>query len=108
MEVKTIAGRKGTYGSKDGNLSDALFYYPSKTLCDKERFIWVCDQEDFCLRRILPDGEVQTINECFGSGKGRVAKTLLIACIDDDGNVYIVDRIWKKIQKIGPDGNRCE
>lgn len=57
--VSTLAG--STPGSKDGIGPEANFSYLSAIACDKDGNVYVCDRGNVEIRRVSPNGLVQTL-----------------------------------------------
>jgi len=102
--VETVAGdpSKPEWGRKptDGAGAEVVFkYLHANVIADKEGNAYVMDRN--FLRRITPDGKVETLNPGGGSGKpgdgaleGARFNLIMGAgmCFGGDGNIYVADR----------------
>ena len=93
--VTTVAGLAGTRGSTDGKGAAARFEYPSAVAVDRNGNIYVADTANNTVRKITPDGTVQTFAERVGASS---------VATDDGGNVYVADMKASTIEKITVDG----
>ena len=59
--VTTIAGTAGSYGSTDGVGAAARFNGPRGIAVDSAGYLYVADSGNHTIRKIFPDGTVQTI-----------------------------------------------
>ncbi|HEY8783663.1 MAG TPA: gliding motility-associated C-terminal domain-containing protein [Mucilaginibacter sp.] len=103
--VSLFAGN-GTNGSSNGTGNTASFSSPYQVYPDASGNIYVADQGNMYIRKIMPSGVVSTF---AGSGfQGSVDGALLSASFDDPtgiavdgaGNIYVTDRGDSKIRKI--------
>ncbi len=105
--VTTIAG--GTAGFADGVGSNAKFQAPAGIVVTKDNILYVADQKNNRIRKIMPNGEVSTFS---GSSQGYLDGTKEAAkyywpidlTIDAQGVLYISDTYNNKIRKISTDG----
>jgi len=123
-KVTTIAGTPGKWGFMDGQGAAARFYGPDIVRLGNDGNLYVADDSNAAIRRILSDGRVQTIaGRYYGTGDrlyGDVDGT--DALLDDPsyvaigpaGVIYIADtgndRIRAWLPPPGPgcdDGNSC-
>jgi streptogramin lyase len=108
--VTTFAGVYQEPGYVDGNLADARFSGILDIKMDKNGNIYVCDNGNYRIRKITPEGIVSTFagngESGFADGPALSAKfyTLEHICVDDDGNVYVADTRNQRIRKITPAG----
>jgi len=68
-QVSTFAGMPGERGSVDGQGSNARFLMPGALAIDAAGNLYVGDIADFTVRKITPDGSVQTIAGISGMGR---------------------------------------
>ena len=68
-QVSTFAGMPGERGSVDGQGSNARFMMPGALAIDAVGNLYVGDIADFTVRKITPDGSVQTIAGVSGVGR---------------------------------------
>lgn len=68
-QVSTLAGMPGERGSVDGQGSNARFVMPGALAIDATGNLYVGDLADFTVRKITPDGSVQTIAGVSGMGR---------------------------------------
>jgi sugar lactone lactonase YvrE len=111
--VTTFAG--STIGYEEGFRLDAKFRYPTGLAIDHEQNLYVVDQGNYRIRKILPNGQVETLagsergfyeepDERSGltipgtylDGPGTIAKFVIPreVTIDDNGTLYVADLIW--------------
>ncbi|MBX3738197.1 MAG: immunoglobulin domain-containing protein [Candidatus Didemnitutus sp.] len=110
-EVTTLAGTAGTFGSADGQGTDAQFYYPRGVTIGANGDLFVTDSTNATIRKVTATGEVSTFAGTalaygtangtgsaarFGSPQGIVA--------DASGNLYVTDPGNHTIRKITSDG----
>lgn len=107
--VTTFAG-KDVPGKKDGNISEASFYYPAGIAIDSKGNLYIADKGNHKIRKITPNGIVSTLagsgerNATDGPGaKAGFDKPVAVA-VDMAGNVYVSDAANHKIRKITTDG----
>jgi len=105
--VSTITGN--TSGYKDGTVSEALFYYPAAVVFDTRRQImYVSDWGNNCIRAVENNKVTTFVGGQRGDreGKGLSARldTPMGMTIDQQGNLFVVDRGNHKIRKITPNG----
>lgn len=80
--VSIFAGKAdGSAGNVDGNGTAAAFNYPVACVTDAQDNLYVCDQNNRCIRKITPAGNVTTF--------ARVAFTPIGMGIDKNGTVYV-------------------
>lgn len=106
--VSTFAG-SGTYGSSDGPVTSATFYYPSALAFDQAGNLFVADSSNHRIRKITPTGEVSTFagsSEGFADGMRASAafKYPYGLAFDQSGNLFVADGINHRIRKVSPDG----
>ena len=108
--VTTIAGLSGLMGSADGTGAKAKFNFPNGIAVDNQETLYVADQENHTIRRIIPptksDWLVSTIGGMVlqsGSADGagsdaRFNKPFSVA-VDVAGNLYVTDYANHTIRK---------
>lgn len=107
--VSTIAGT-GSYGAVDGPGETATFRYPDGAVVDSQGNIFITDQGNSKIRKIVPDGTVSTFAGTgvggFQDGEAANAQFYYPAAMDIDSgnNLYIADWYNNKIRKITPEG----
>ena len=102
--VTVVAGTDAK-GFKDGKGQQAQFGVVISLQVDKTGNIWLCDPENYAIRRISPDGTVTTIaGGTSGYKNGNAAearfKTPYELAISSDGAVYIIDYGTNVIRKL--------
>ncbi len=110
-EVSLLAGALGQVGSADGIGASATFNTPAGIAVDAAGNIYVADSGNATIRKIAFDGQVSTfagaagaIDSVDGTGAAaRFAQPWGIAT-DEQGNVYVADRVNHNIRKITPAG----
>ena len=106
-QVSTFAG-KGTGGLVDGDTSVAEFQYPDAVLFDKQGYMYVADNGNFCIRKISPAGIVSRFTgvgtDGTADGGPGAAQFHYIEdmVIDKDGNIFLSDK--NLIRKVTPAG----
>lgn len=107
-EVTTFVGQKGTHGPIDGIGAAAQFYYPDGLALDGRGNLFVADQFNDSVRKIvLASGEVSTIaglNGATGIADGvgtsaRLNRPTGLA-YDGIGNLYVADERSHTIRKV--------
>ena len=107
--VTTFAG-SGVPGHADGTGKEAMFHGPHSIAMDAQGNVIATDANNFCIRKITPDGLVTTVagNRFPGYLDGTGEFALFVyptgIAINRDGNIYIADRGSHTIRKITPDG----
>jgi serine/threonine protein kinase, bacterial len=103
--VSTYAG--STPGFADGNVSSALFNFITGIAVDKQGNLYVCDRNNYRIRKITASGNVITIagTGATGLANGLAGNATFSTFIrelevDDNGNVYIADQNNNCIRKI--------
>ncbi|MGI4869558.1 MAG: NHL repeat-containing protein [Janthinobacterium lividum] len=101
----TLAG-SGTQGSLNGTGANAQFYNPTSVACDGGGNVYVADQANHRIRKIVAaTGAVSTLagsTQGFADGPGAAAQfgnPTGVAC-DGNGNVYVADRDNQRIRRI--------
>lgn len=107
-QVTTFAGT-GTPGFLDGDALQARFGKPRGIAIDKQGNLYVCDEDNFRIRKITPAGIVSTYagngNQAFTDGQPGTGALYLPngIVIDSQGNLYVSD--VHRIRKISTDGS---
>jgi len=103
--VYTLAG--GSSGYADGEKANAKFNYPTAIAIDKDGSLFVADTNNHCIRKVSPDGAVQTIAgspQKPGLKDGNVSAAQFREpsgiAIDERGVIYIADTGNHTIRKI--------
>lgn len=105
--VTTIAGT-GTAGYLDGNALQAQFRKPRGVAIDKQGNLYVCDSENYRIRKITPAGIISTYagngTQGFEDGGPGTAQfnDLADMVIDNKGNLYVTD--IHRVRKISAAG----
>jgi sugar lactone lactonase YvrE len=108
-QVSTLAGT-GKKGYRDGEGTEAQFNYPKGTAVDKDRNVFVADQNNFRIRKITPQGQVSTLTGTgetgHRDGEGTVSQFNYPSgvAVDGDGNVVVADLFNYRIRKVSPQG----
>jgi sugar lactone lactonase YvrE len=110
--VTTVAGKAGSWGSRDGHASAARFNGPEGIACDAAGNLFVAEFGNSTIRKITPAGRVTTVAGKAGStgsadGTGSAARfngPMGIAC-DAAGNLYVADHNNNMIRKITRGGD---
>lgn len=102
--VSTVAGT-GTAGYADGPGPQAQFNQPIDVAVDANGVLYVADNINHKIRKIMPDGTVSTVaGGAAGFADGDVATALFRnpsgLTVDGAGNVYVADRLNHRIRKI--------
>jgi len=105
--VTTVAG--GTAGFADGVGSNAQFQAPAGIVVTQDNILYVADQKNNRIRKIMPNGVVSTFS---GSSQGYQDGTRETAryywpislTIDSQNNLYVSDTFNNKIRKISSNG----
>ncbi|MCB9740243.1 MAG: hypothetical protein H6747_13365 [Deltaproteobacteria bacterium] len=102
--VSTLAG--GAAGYKDGVGAAARFNYPVGVARDGAGRLYVADQHNHRIRRILPDGTVQTVagsgNAGFLDGNAATARFYYPygVAVDARGVLWIADRYNHRVRSL--------
>ena len=107
--VSTVAG-DGQRGYQDGAAAQARFSQPIDVDVDAAGNLYVADNLNNCIRKITPDGTVETLagsgTAGFADGSGDAAQFDHPSglCVDAEGNVLVADRMNNRIRKITAEG----
>lgn len=107
--VTTFAG-SGADGSVDATGTEASFEDPTGVAVDSNGNLYIADYLNNKIRKITSDGEVSTF--AGGSGIGSAEGIGTVAsfsyptnvAVDGSGNLFVADRLNRKIRKITPSG----
>lgn len=109
--TSTVAGAPGMAGSSDGPAADARFRQPVGVAIDTGGNLYVADTGNHTIRRIAPDGRVETLAGAAGSpgssdGNGAVARfrSPQGVTVDAAGNVYVADTGNYTVRRVTPAG----
>ncbi len=111
--VTTVAGNGESWFSGDGGpATEARLSFPADVAVDGAGNLYIADSGNHRVRRVLPDGTVETVagNGAVGSGGdgGPAVEAQLTnpegVAVDAAGNLYIADTGNHKIRKVTPDG----
>ncbi|EKX48098.1 hypothetical protein GUITHDRAFT_69001 [Guillardia theta CCMP2712] len=97
-------------GLEDGVGDQARFNSPVGIVESKEGDLYLCDQENHCIRKVTRKGEVTTLagngEEGYHDGKGKDARLNIPTglCMDAQGNIIFADSGNQRIRKVSPDG----
>ncbi len=113
--ISTVAGTgTTTYNGEGIDATTANFFYPSAIAIGGDGSIYVGDAGNAIVRKITPDGKINTIagmpNSAGYSGDGGAAtaaelNSICSIALDSAGNVYFCDGANNRVRKIGADGN---
>jgi sugar lactone lactonase YvrE len=109
--VSTLAGMAGVSGSADGLGDQARFQAPFGLAVDREGNVYVADTINNTIRKIFPDGVVQTLagragqaGDDDGVGDAARFRNPWGVAVDPWGNVFVADMSNDAIRKISPTG----
>ena len=111
-ELRTIAGPVTTDAGDGGPALDAQFLQPTAMAVAKDGSIYVADTGNDKIRRISPNGTIETVagNGVRGSsGDGGLAKDAALffptgLALDSDGNLYIVEKYGHRLRRVDARG----
>ncbi len=106
-EVSTFAGNESGY--TDGESTESKFALPTDVIIDSQDNIYVADRSNHRIRKITPSGVVTTFagsSRGFADGAGTNAQFYYPTgiAIDNQGNIYVIDKQNTKVRKITPNG----
>lgn len=106
-EVSTFAGNESGYA--DGESIESKFALPTDVAIDSQDNIYVADRSNHRIRKITPSGVVTTLagsTRGFADGTGVTAQFYYPTgiAIDNQGNIYVIDKQNTKVRKIAPNG----
>ncbi len=112
--ISTVAGTGATdYNGEGIDATAANFFYPSAIAIGADGSIYVGDAGNAIVRKITPDGKINTIagipNSPGYSGDGGAAtaaelNSICSIALDSAGNVYFCDGANNRVRKISADG----
>jgi serine/threonine-protein kinase len=108
-QVTTIAGAAG-WGATDGHGDNARFTYPWGICFDLAGNIIVADTGNHLIRRVTPNGDVDTLagtgrpGHRDGPADGAEFREPRGVAVDTEGNVFVADTVNHAIRCIAPDG----
>ena len=111
IELLAGAGTSG-YGGDDGIAAEARFDSPLSVAVDASGHVYIADARNHRIRRISPDGMIETFagtGEDGYSGDGGPAAEAQLnypagVAVDAAGYVYVADARNQRIRRIAPDG----
>ena len=110
-EVTTYAGEADELGHVDGSLEEARFRGPEGLAFDANGKLYVADRESSTIRRITPEGQVETFvgaDQVLGSADGpRLLARLngpFAVAVHADGSLAIADSGNNTIRRVSPVG----
>ena len=110
-DIATIAGVPQRLGRVDGPAGGAWFTVPRGVAADSSGNIYVADRGSHTIRRINPDGTVQTIaglhntpGSSDGAGSAARFEGPQGVALDTSGNLYVADTANHTIRQITPEG----
>lgn len=92
-QVRTLAGGSGP-GLADGQGRAAQFDTPTAVVLDGQGVLWVADLGNDAIRKVHPDGRVETV---LGGGEQRQLWQPQALAITDDGVLYIGERLTGRV-----------
>lgn len=111
--ITTLAGTgEEGYSGDGGPAADAALNYPTALALDTAGNLYVADSLNHVIRRIATDGTISTVagtGVAGLSGDGGPATAAQLDQpygleIDDDGALYIADRLNFRVRRVSPDG----
>jgi DNA-binding beta-propeller fold protein YncE len=109
--LNIFAGGAGGEGFGDDKGGSAAFNTPSGLALDREGNLYVADTGNNSVRKVSPEGHVQTIagdgTAGYLDGPARQARFNgpVGVAVDAKGNVFVADTYNDRIRMISPDGN---
>ena len=100
-QLRTLAGGAGP-GLVDGQGSEALFDTPTGVALDNDGVLWVADLGNDAVRRVWPDGRVETVVGNEGEQRLRQPVSVLPR---PDGRVLVAERSTGRIAEISAQGH---
>jgi hypothetical protein len=106
-ETGVYAGKQGSSGWRDGKKEDAQFNSPRQMILDINNNLVIADQNNHCIRRITPEGNVETVVGIAGKSgyqDGNPDDALFNQpwglAIDNDYTIYVADYANQCIRKL--------
>lgn len=110
--VSTLAGKDNALGFADGISNEARFNRPHGIAVDKFLNVYVADMKNCTIRKISPNGKVETVAgvpEVKGSSDGQSLKATFNQpegiAVNSKGYIYVADTYNFIIREISTDGN---
>ncbi|MGO8679082.1 MAG: InlB B-repeat-containing protein [Limisphaerales bacterium] len=104
--VSTLAGKAQTKGATDGVGGAARFDDPFSIAVDSQGYLYVADTDNNTIRKVSPDGTVNTLAGVVGVGggiDGTGANAMFNfpegLAVDSSGNLYVADTLSATIRK---------
>ncbi|HET6611204.1 MAG TPA: hypothetical protein VFG83_04415 [Kofleriaceae bacterium] len=111
--ITTVAGNGAdTYDGDGGPATDAGLKFPTAVTVDAEGDLYIADSLHNVIRRVTPDGIIETVagtgEEGFSGDGGPATEARLNQptgiAVDADGTMYIADRSNFRVRRVTPDG----
>ncbi len=112
--ITTFAGNSTPgFGGDGGPATAANLYDPAGLVIDTHGNMFIADEENYCIRKILPSGIIQTVAGTGGvqgfSGDGGSAllaemNEVTGVAVDRHDNIFIVDHLNCRIRKVDRSG----
>jgi uncharacterized protein (TIGR03437 family) len=111
--ISTIAGNGGAeYSGDRGPAINAGFDHPASVTPDRQGNLYIADSDNGVIRKITPDGNINTIAGNGGvgyNGDNRQATSASLdtprqVVVDSAGNLYISDEGQSRIRQVAPNG----
>jgi sugar lactone lactonase YvrE len=109
--VTTLAGVPGSAGSADGAGAQTRFRGPAGIAADSAGNVYVADSGNNTIRKISPDGMVNTLagtaglrGSYDGTGAAAIFNGPTGMAVDSAGNVYVADTFNDTVREISPAG----
>ena len=109
MNPYLLCGQKGSSGYADGPGTSAKFNEPQQGCFDEDNNFYVCDQANYCIRKVEPSGQVTTFagkGGTWGLADGELRTEALfnrphgIAYNPETQEFYVADKDNKRIRII--------
>jgi sugar lactone lactonase YvrE len=102
-QVTTFAG--STRGHEDGSALEAKFGGPTRILVTSHGYLFVCDNDPPCVRKISPTGDVTTVagvtlGNINGTGQRARFSSLNGIAVSDEGDLLVSDTLNHSIKLI--------
>ncbi len=111
--ITTMAGTgEAGYSGDGGPAQQAALRYPTAITLDSAGSLYIADTLNHVVRRVSPDGMIETIagtGQSGLSGDGGPATRAMLnepngIAVDEDGTVYIADRANFRVRRVSPAG----
>jgi hypothetical protein len=99
-----ISGPTGVKGERDGKGSASQFNEPGNVAIDVNGNLYVLDEGNAAVRKVLPDGTVTTLATLADFPRANLTGYPNGIAADRKGNVFVSDATSNVIWKIAPDG----